>query len=847
MKFRSKVLNSTLRCALAALLTVLLIAPSFSLPVMAADGTPIPQPLNLYITEDKSGGTPMLTAGTKALVRLPFIPSSYSMGGFITNLRGALTGSTVDPLQFKLSSAYQTINYLGFNNLGYFDYEIEVPITAAPGIHQMTLSLSYDATQFSYKEITDNEGKPITVPSQDNFPGQSASLTYYYNIVNPDYDTIVNGNPIRVVGSISPDSVKPGDVFSVGVKLQNDVAAPVSGIGVSVIPPTGFMLSGDTNSKTVSVDANGIVSVTFNMTATKELKSGEIQFTVKLSYTNPGGKSFSVDYNMIINAIGDDSEDADKNPAKIEITSISLPANAMAGDVFNAVVTLTNTSDKNAVIDELAVSNTLELPNRTSAVFSGVNLAAGERRSFEIKYYIPEKTTTAYTNFNVALKYTTEGGTIQKSTNITGGMMINSLATPSLSMALTTDKIVKAGNNFKITAIIKNGGGDASNLAIDLDLTLATGVKPKTQNKLKIEKLAAGASYTCTFELITTGDTPDGYSLIGVNLNCGDIAITQYTGTTIDNPKKTDTDNKDMPVIIIDSYDYGENVYAGKPFTLSMTFKNTSKTSAIKEMKMVIQSADTAGTFTPTNSSNTFFVDYLAAGASITKTIELSAKADSTAQSYPIDVIITFKNSAGTEGTSTEKITIPVLQELRFNKNPLPEIGTITISDTAYLSVSASNLGKGTIYNVRFKISGEGFGSTETEFFAGSINGGSQAQHEFELMPQQPGSATGTVTYTYEDSLGEVHTETQDFNFEIMDNTDVFNPMPVDPNMPIDPNTGMPIDPNMPSGEGEGGFFGFMKQNMWYFIGGGVILAVIIVAVVVVVIKRRNKKEEDDY
>lgn len=840
-RFRFNIKSGYFRHALSVLFSVLIVISLFAVLALAGNATdvtteppdtntPESPPFTVRIIVDKSGGTPILTAGTKALIRLPFLSSSFHLG-MMYKITATISGTADDPLQFVPASAYQTLSYANLNTVAYFDYEIDVPITAKPGLHSLTLSLTYDAISGLYPS-----GSMVLT-------GQTQTLTYYYTIINDSYDAIVNGNPLRITGSISPESVAAGDVFDVGIRLQNDIPAPVSGVAVTIDPVPGFLLLNDANTKTVSIAPNGSEAVTFRISATDEIKGGPQQFTLTIDYKNPGGKDFSVQYFMVVDAIGSPEEDADKNPATVEITSITLPESASAGDEFTAVVTLTNTSEKNAVIDELAVTNSLNILNRTNAIFTGMNLSAGETRSYEIKYFVPEDTPTAYANFTVSLKYKTEGGTLQRNASITGGMNINALASPSLAIALGADQSVKAGGTFTVTATVKNYGGDASNITITVNPS--AGIVPKSQNKLIIEKLPSGGEYKCTFQLLASKSAQDGYNLIGVDVICGDIAITQYTGTNVINPEKTGEEQKpDIPVIIIDSYDYGENVYAGKPFTLTLTIKNTSKTTAIKEMKMVIQSvSDSGGSFTPTSSSNTFFIETLGAGETVTKQIELVAKSDSKPQSYPIQIVITYKNSAGDTGTSTEEISIPVQQELRFNMGALNEIGSITTADSGYLMVSAGNLGMSTIRNVRFAITGEGFTPTEAEYFAGTIEPGSQASHEFELIPNQPGFLTGTVTYTYEDTQGATYTETQEFSFEVIDNMGVMNPVggevPVKPGMP---EPGMP-EPGMEEPQQQG----FFAKYMWYIIGGGVIVAVAVVVIIVVVVRRRKKDEEDDY
>lgn len=844
-KSRYSFKNKYLKLTVAVLFSALTVISSFSMPVFADDTTDSEPPesnaqngdnntpdipFTVTVAEDKSGGTPMLTAGTKALLRLPFVARSW-YPGMLFNITATLSSPANDPMEFTTTSLNQSLSYVGLNTVAYVDFEIEVPVTAKPGIHTLNLTVKYDA---------------VSVLDSSMLTGQTAQLTYYYTIINDSYDAVVNGNPLRVTGSISPDSVEAGDVFEVGIKLQNDVPVAIPGVAVTIEPPAGFLLLNDANIKTVSMSAGGSATVTFRVTASDKIQGGQQQFTLNLSYANPGGKQFNVQYHMVVSAVGSEEEEADKNPATVDIKGITLPESASAGDEFTAVVTITNTSDKNAVIDELAVTNTLGILNRTNALFSGITLTAGETRSFEIKYYVPEDTRTAYANFSVSLKYHTEGGTVQRNAQITGGMNILALAAPSLSISLDADKSVKAGGKINVTAIVKNHGGDASNITVTIKPS-SPGIVPISQNKIIIDQLASGAEYKCTFQLLASDSAPDGYNLIEVEVVAGELYFEQYTGTNVSNPKKNDEEPKvDMPVIIIDSYDYGgESVYAGKPFTLTLTIKNTSRTTPIKDMKMVIQSKE--GTFTPTSSSNTFFVESLGAGESVTKQIELVAKSDSKPLSYPIEIIISYKNSVGESGTSTEEISIPVQQEIRFNKGALNEIGTITMPDSGYLLVSAGNLGMSTIRNVRFTISGEGFSPTETEYFAGTIEPGQQASHEFELIPYQGGYLTGVVTYTYEDTQGETYTETQEFGFEVIDNTSVMNPgdwgdggiyIPEEPGMEI---PGM----EMPGMEEDQGFFAKYK---WFIIGGAAGVVVVAVVVTVVIVKRRKKiaEEEDE-
>ena len=139
------------------------------------------------------------------------------------------------------------------------------------------------------------------------------------------------------------------------------------------------------------------------------------------------------------------------------------------------------------------------------------------------------------------------------------------------------------------------------------------------------------------------------------------------------------------------------------------------------------------------------------------------------------------------------------------------------------------------------KVDGEGFMAMEKEFYAGNLTPGSSQSRDFYLMPEAPGLASGTVTYTYEDSSGEQMSEVQEFSFNINDVSAPVGDFTYDENMGFvsdDFATGEMVD-----GEEDG-----IPVWVWIVAAGvGATAAAVIVIVIIVKKKKKGKGEDEEF
>lgn len=249
---------------------------------------------------------------------------------------------------------------------------------------------------------------------------------------------------------------------------------------------------------------------------------------------------------------------------------------------------------------------------------------------------------------------------------------------------------------------------------------------------------------------------------------------------------------KGKPRIIIDSYSFGgSQVMGGMPFTLAMSYKNTSAEVDIKNLKITIQSAsdeDTGGVFTPTASSNSFFVDNLGRNTSVTKSIVLMPRADAKPKSYGVDITFEYEammNGELKEFSSTERISIPVIQSDRFEIGEVTTWGDFYVGESSDIMVNYVNKGKTTINNLEITVESEMLDIPEKTTYVGNVESGNSDSFSTSVSALTEGDITGTVTFKYEDSNGSQVEVVREFKGTAI-------------NMWVDPGIDEPVDPNMP-------------------------------------------------
>lgn len=360
----------------------------------------------------------------------------------------------------------------------------------------------------------------------------------------------------------------------------------------------------------------------------------------------------------------------------------------------------------------------------------------------------------------------------------------------------------------------------------------------------------AGSGAGAEIEKWTVGSTDKGMEIqltgvyyVGGSDNTLKLIITQgnYNAIVtckIDNatiiPTKPDDEKPDtettaaQPYVIISSYSYGKgDLVAGETRNITMTFRNTSKTMAVENMMVTMTLPDA---MMLTSSSNSFYIESLAAEGTITKTVNVTVKPTAAAQSHSMTVDFTYDyldNGVRRNAKTTESISMPVLQVDRFTVTGIDLPQQIFIGEENNLSVNFVNKSRTDIYNLSAKLNCEGLSNNGEEQYLGNLASGTTSSADFYITGNEKGELVGEVIITYEDTNMNQRTVSVPFTTQVTSYEDVWGPS----NPSVDPGMDPGIDPGM---EEPAGF-------PWFWVIGGV---VVVAAGVFVYLKlRKNKKE----
>ena len=248
----------------------------------------------------------------------------------------------------------------------------------------------------------------------------------------------------------------------------------------------------------------------------------------------------------------------------------------------------------------------------------------------------------------------------------------------------------------------------------------------------------AGSGAGAEIEKWTVGSTDKGMEIqltgvyyVGGSDNTLKLIITQgnYNAIVtckIDNatiiPTKPDDEKPDtettaaQPYVIISSYSYGKgDLVAGETRNITMTFRNTSKTMAVENMMVTMTLPDA---MMLTSSSNSFYIESLAAEGTITKTVNVTVKPTAAAQSHSMTVDFTYDyldNGVRRNAKTTESISMPVLQVDRFTVTGIDLSQEIFMGEENNLSVNFVNKSRTEIYNLSAKLNCEGLSNNGEE------------------------------------------------------------------------------------------------------------------------------------
>lgn len=306
------------------------------------------------------------------------------------------------------------------------------------------------------------------------------------------------------------------------------------------------------------------------------------------------------------------------------------------------------------------------------------------------------------------------------------------------------------------------------------------------------------------------------------------------------NDNDDDDDSKlevETPYVIVSKYSYGGgSVTAGETFPLSLTIYNTSETEVVGNMMVTV--AVPEGLML-TSSSNTFYVEELDKHASITKSMQVTAKVDAKPQSHTVDVSMKYQyvddrvNSRRSAET-TEKIAVPVVQVDRFQVTGVEIPMESMLGEEISLTVNFVNKGRSEAYNLSAEIDGNIQNPGQNQNL-GNLASGVTGTADFFIQPTEVGMCTGEIKITYEDTNMEEKTSTIRYSTTVKSAEEYMGGGGM---IVGGGGIGMPGEGEMPVEE--------TKKPSWPLIAG---ICVVIAIPVIIIVKKKldaKRKERED-
>jgi hypothetical protein len=245
------------------------------------------------------------------------------------------------------------------------------------------------------------------------------------------------------------------------------------------------------------------------------------------------------------------------------------------------------------------------------------------------------------------------------------------------------------------------------------------------------------------------------------------------------------------PYIIVESFNYGgTSVMGGEDFELELILRNTSTQYTLQN---VVMNITPTGVYNLTDSSNTYYLKNIFAGASVMRTIKLRAdlnaatSSSETPKANAVDVNFTYQyvaNDARMSGSSSETITIPVTfpDRLEINTDELPTNAYAGENCDIYLPII--NKGRTTAYNVSATIIGD-IDTPGRSVYIGNVANGEENSVDFTVTFSGEGRKNCEVILTYEDANMNPLSKSVVFAVEVEPSYWMIDPGPIDPGFEI--------------------------------------------------------------
>lgn len=637
--------------------------------------------------------------------------------------------------------------------------------------------------------------------------------------------TIVAGNSTKLTFPVKNSSIYQARNINMTLKMTDEAKAPL------------VLENFDLRQAVEAINGNESKDVSFDIKILRNAPEG--LYSLKLNYEFQNGYNdppFSSSETVYIRV-----QNENVNP-RLTVDSVSVKPEATSADVINLELKVKNLGNLAARDIKVTLgglkSGGFTTYNSTDIKYIN-NVAGNSIATVGYQLLMPTSGAAGSNELSVKLDYRDiTGNTYSEQNQIFVPVGDGEGTKPNISFEkiVSPQEVLVTNNDFSVSMDLKNNGGAAAK-NVKISLTADQGIITKSMNPVFIDKLDANASKNVLFKMFAADEAATKNYPIALNVEYEDAFgvkynATQYIGVYIEN----DT-GKTVPRIIIDNYSMDPfPVSAGEDFKLKMSFLNTSKLVDVSNIKVTVSSDD--GTFTPTDSGNTFFLEGIPSKKNVERELLLHVKPDAEQKSYLLTVNFEYEDEKGNPFTTKETMSVRVLQNPRLVTGQLNLMPETFVGQPISIYLDFYNMGKSILYNLMVKVEGD-FQGQSLNYYVGNFEPGRTDFFDTQITPMAPGTQKGSVLFSFEDANGKTTEIRKEFSLNVMEMMQE-GPM-------LDEN-GMPIDKGMIDGKpGMNGMPGGMPVKstsiLVYIIPAVVVLAIAFV-VFIILRKRQVRRKE---
>jgi len=191
-------------------------------------------------------------------------------------------------------------------------------------------------------------------------------------------------------------------------------------------------------------------------------------------------------------------------------------------------------------------------------------------------------------------------------------------------------------------------------------------------------------------------------------------------------------------------------VMSGEEFRISATFRNTSETQSLDNVKITV-TGESADIIPMGDVTGGFYFKKIANQETVTLDLKMKTAANVKAEPHKIKFAIEYEGDKATAYTAAEEAVLQIAQPVRLQFDEPQIAKEVNAGDTLSVSLNVMNLGLSMVHNVRMSVEAKGLLPEETAFI-GNIESGAAKKGDLYVFVNT--LATGSETAESEDKYG---------------------------------------------------------------------------------------------